>query len=139
MTAGTTATASLQLVEARNRLVRTIPDPSSQRCVRAYLLHGAYCGRIEPILSTCLRKRAAEVEVTMPATGAIGSEPGTHIHYQVDDESVVATTATSLEFHDLAPGSHTITVSLADAQHRPLGPQQTLTVTIPESASGQGM
>ena len=54
-----------------------------------------------------------------------------HLHYRVDDGPVIATTATKLSFHELTPGQHTITVMLAANNHKPLGPQQTLTVTIP--------
>lgn len=54
-----------------------------------------------------------------------------HIHYQVDDGPVIATTATKLSFHELKPGKHTIMVVLANNDHSPAGPQQTLEVTVP--------
>ena len=54
-----------------------------------------------------------------------------HLHYRVDDGPVIATTATKLSFHDLKPGAHTFTVILAANDHSPLGPQQTLNVTVP--------
>lgn len=54
-----------------------------------------------------------------------------HLHYQVDGGPVIATTATKLSFHGLTPGSHKIVVMLAGNDHNPLGPQQTLEITIP--------
>jgi hypothetical protein len=58
-----------------------------------------------------------------------------HLHYQVDDGPVIATTATKLSFHGLKPGAHKIVVTLAANDHSPLGPQQALEVTIPTAAS----
>jgi len=54
-----------------------------------------------------------------------------HLHYRVDDGPVIATTATKLSFHELKPGAHTFTVMLAANDHSPLGPSQTLNVTVP--------
>ena len=54
-----------------------------------------------------------------------------HLHYQVDDGPVIATTTMKLSFHGLTPGAHKIVVTLAGNDHNPLGPQQTLNVTIP--------
>ena len=54
-----------------------------------------------------------------------------HLHYQVDAGPVIATTTTKLSFHGLTPGAHKIVVMLAGNNHNPLGPQQTLEVTIP--------
>ena len=54
-----------------------------------------------------------------------------HLHYQVDDGPIIATPATKLSFHGLTSGQHKILVVLAGNDHNPLGPQQTLTVTIP--------
>lgn len=54
-----------------------------------------------------------------------------HLHYQVDNGPIIATTATKLSFHGLTPGPHKIVVMLAGNDHNPLGPQQTLEVTIP--------
>ena len=58
-----------------------------------------------------------------------------HLHYQVDDGPVIATTTTKLSFHGLKPGAHKIMVMLAANDHSPLGPQQALEVTIPSTAS----
>ena len=54
-----------------------------------------------------------------------------HLHYQVDGGPVIATTTTKLSFHGLTPGAHKIVVMLAANDHTPLGPEQTLDVTIP--------
>ena len=54
-----------------------------------------------------------------------------HLHYQVDNGPMIATPTTKLSFHGLTPGEHKILVVLAGNDHNPLGPQQTLTVTIP--------
>lgn len=92
--------------------------------------------------------RAATVEVTTsgvelvdPAIGGEKAMPGQgHLHYQVDNGPVIATPAAKLSFHELMPGTHTIVVVLAGNDHKPLGPQQRLTVTIPKgirTTSGQ--
>jgi hypothetical protein len=85
------------------------------------------------------KKKAATVEVTVkgcalidPAT--VGEKPKAgqgHLHYRVDDGPVIATTATKLSFHELTSGTHKIVVMLAANDHSPLGPQETLTVTVP--------
>lgn len=54
-----------------------------------------------------------------------------HLHYQVDDGPIIATTALKLSFHGLKPGTHGIMVQLAANDHSPLGPEQKLSVTIP--------
>jgi hypothetical protein len=54
-----------------------------------------------------------------------------HLHYQVDNGPVIATTTTKLSFHDLSLGSHKITVMLVGNDHQLLGPRETLTVNIP--------
>jgi hypothetical protein len=83
--------------------------------------------------------RAATVEVTV--SGVELTDPAmanekpvagqAHLHYQVDKGPVVATTAAKLSFHELTPGSHTIHVVLAGNDHKPLGPQQQLSVNVP--------
>jgi hypothetical protein len=54
-----------------------------------------------------------------------------HLHYRVDGGPVIATPATSLGFHELAPGAHRVEVSLVGNDHRPLGPVEVLDVTDP--------
>ena len=85
------------------------------------------------------KKQAATVEVVVkgvrivdPALSGEKAIKGQgHLHYQVDDGPVIATTAPKLSFHGLKSGSHTITVALAANDHTPLGPQEKLTVSIP--------
>ena len=85
------------------------------------------------------KQKAATVKVSV--TGVRLVDPGLvkekprkgqgHLHYRVDNGPVVATTAAKLSFHELSPGAHKIHVALAANDHTPLGPEQTLTVTIP--------
>src|SRR5688572_17800084 len=86
-------------------------------------------------------QRAATVEIT--TTGVELTDPAIsnekpvdgqgHLHYQVDKGPVIATPSAKLSFHELAPGAHTIMVVLAGNDHKPLGPQQTLKVTVPKA------
>jgi hypothetical protein len=55
-----------------------------------------------------------------------------HLHYQLDSGPIIATTAPKLSFHDLSAGEHKITVMLVGNDHKPLGPQEIITVTIPQ-------
>lgn len=66
-------------------------------------------------------------------TKSAAKQPGmtARLHYQIDDSPVIATPSTKLSFHELKPGDHKITVVLAGNDHRPLGPQDTLTVKVP--------
>jgi hypothetical protein len=85
------------------------------------------------------KKQAATVEVTVkgltlidPAkVNEVPAKNQGHLHYQVDDGPIIATTAPKLSFHGLKAGPHTITVALAANDHSPLGPQEKLTVTVP--------
>ena len=85
------------------------------------------------------RKQAATVKVTTRGVRIVdpalsGERPMRgqgHLHYQVDDGPVIATTAPKLSFHGLKSGTHTIVVALAANDHTPLGPEQKLTVVIP--------
>jgi hypothetical protein len=89
------------------------------------------------------RNQAATVKVTVqgvsivdPAASNEQPRPGqAHLHYQVDDGPVIATTAMKLSFHGLKPGPHHISVGLAANDHTPLGLPHTLVVTIPGGAS----
>jgi xanthosine utilization system XapX-like protein len=54
-----------------------------------------------------------------------------HLHYQLDNGPVIATTAPKLSFHGLSRGQHTLVVMLAGNNHEPLGPQEVLTFEIP--------
>lgn len=54
-----------------------------------------------------------------------------HLHYRLDGGPVIATTATKLSFHELNSGPHSFVVNLAGNDHSPLGPSQTVSVTVP--------
>ena len=90
--------------------------------------------------------RAATVEVTTsgvelvdPALSMEKAVPGQgHLHYQVDKGLVIATPSAKLSFHELTPGAHTIMVVLAGNDHKPLGPQQQLNVTVPPQTQKAG-
>src|SRR5262249_21242329 len=72
------------------------------------------------------------VDLVDPATVQEKPQSGQgHLHYQVDDGPVIATTATKLSFHALKPGTHNFKVLLAANNHQPLGPESTLSITVP--------
>jgi hypothetical protein len=85
-------------------------------------------------------KKEATVEVTttgvaMTDPASVGEKPAPgqgHLHYQVDQGPVIATPTTKLSFHGLTPGAHSIIVTLAGNDHKPLLPPQTLNITIPK-------
>jgi hypothetical protein len=86
------------------------------------------------------REKAATVEVHVngvklvdPALSKEQPRKGqAHLHYKLDDGPIIATTTTTkLSFHELKPGEHTIVVALAANDHKPLGPEQTVNVSIP--------
>ena len=54
-----------------------------------------------------------------------------HLHYRLDNGPIIATTATKLSFHELSSGPHSFMVNLAGNDHMPLGPSQTVNVTVP--------
>jgi len=84
-------------------------------------------------------KHAATVQVTV--TGVELVDPATtgekpvlgqgHLHYQVDAGVVVATPVSKLSFHELKPGDHMITITLAANDHTPLGSPQMVHVSVP--------
>ena len=72
------------------------------------------------------------VEMTDPAEAKEQPKDGQgHLHYRVDDGPVIATTVTKLSFHDLSQGKHVFQIVLAGNDHKPLGPETTLSVTVP--------
>jgi len=79
------------------------------------------------------------IELTDPAMSNEKPVPGQgHLHYQVDKGPIIATPVAKLSFHELVPGAHTILVVLAGTDHKPLGPQQQLTVPIPVQTQKAG-
>jgi hypothetical protein len=76
--------------------------------------------------------KVAGIKLTDPATVNEQPKKGQgHIHYQVDDGPVIATTTTKLSFHNLSSGEHKIVVKLAANDHSPLGPEETLKLKVP--------
>jgi hypothetical protein len=72
------------------------------------------------------------IQLIDPAAVKEQPQPGQgHLHYQVGDGPIIATTTTKLSFHELNAGEQRITVMLVGNNHHPLGPKETLTVTIP--------
>lgn len=89
--------------------------------------------------TTKAKSKGATVEVKVEGTHMVDPDttngkpaPGqNHLHYQLDNGPIIATTATKLSFHELTPGPHTIKVTLAENNHAPVGRENVLTVTIP--------
>ena len=59
-----------------------------------------------------------------------GSDMG-HLEYRLDSGPYILPMANRLVFEGLAPGKHTIEVSLADGSFRPMGAKTELEVVIP--------
>ena len=82
---------------------------------------------------------SASVQVTVAGINLVdpdevGSKPRPgegHLHYQLDNGPIIATTATKLSFHNLESGDHKIVVTLAGNDHKPISRDNTLTVKIP--------
>lgn len=75
--------------------------------------------------------RADGMTIIDPADAREKSVPGQgHLHYKVDNGPVIATTATKLSFHELTPGRHTIEVTPAGNDHKPVGPVQRVELLI---------
>ncbi|HWC76090.1 MAG TPA: DUF6130 family protein, partial [Blastocatellia bacterium] len=82
--------------------------------------------------SATVQVEVSGVKMIDPALSNKRVTPGEgHLHYQVDNGPVIATTTMKLSFHGLTPGAHKIVVMLANNDHSPAGPQQTLEVTVP--------
>ena len=85
------------------------------------------------------KSKTATVEVKIEASHLVDPDttdgkphPGQrHLHYQLDNGPIIATTATKLSFHNLSPGQHTIKVSMAENDHTVVGRENVLTVSIP--------
>jgi hypothetical protein len=85
------------------------------------------------------KKQTATVQVTVggirlvdPDSVQARAKAGEgHLHYQVDNGPVIATTATKLSFHNLGEGQHSLVVTLVGNDHNPLGSQETIAVVIP--------
>ena len=134
----TTSQYSVAIAGAALAIMMTAPRPTAQTPGAA----------TRPVMTAKLidadkkaADKAATVEVTTsgvelvdPAMSKEKAVPGQgHLHYQLDKGPVVATPAAKLSYHELTPGPHTILVVLAGNDHKPLGPQQQLTVTVPSA------
>lgn len=92
---------------------------------------------VDPERKASQRSATVEVEVAGikmidPAAAKEQPKKGQgHLHYQVDDGPVIATTAVKLSFHGLTTGKHVVKVMLAGNDHAMLGPSQTFEVTVP--------
>jgi hypothetical protein len=67
-------------------------------------------------------------------TPQVVEQPGIQVgvlRYQVDRCPPVVTTATRLQFHQLTPGDHTITVAVTGADDRQITPSAQLKLTVP--------
>ena len=78
------------------------------------------------------------VQLIDPAlTGEKNKDGQGHLHYRVDRQPVIATPATMISLHELGPGPHTIEVMLANNDHTPMGPEQTLRVNGSATAAAR--
>ena len=120
-------------------------EKKAQGAARPHQGHHPGSAKIEAVLvnpekqgpqgAATVRVGVSGVRIVDPA--AAGEKPHAgqaHVHYRVDGGPVIATTATKLSFHELAPGEHKIEVTLAGNDHQPLGPAETIEVKIPEGA-----
>jgi hypothetical protein len=136
----TTSKCSIAVMTAALTLVMAAPATNAQ----------APGAATKPVMTAKLvdaEKKAAEKAATVEVTTsgielvdpALSNEKAVlgqgHLHYQLDKGPVVATPAAKLSYHELTPGTHTILVVLAANDHKPLGPQQQLTVTVPNPAT----
>lgn len=101
--------------------------------IEEYAAHGAAAVEVQVV----------GLKLTDPATVGEKPAPGQgHIHYQIDDGPIIATTATDLIFHQLKPGPHKLKVMLAANDHSPLGPSQELSIPgdakAPEGKNASG-
>ena len=118
-------------------------DPAKAHGVKAGHAASLSASLVDPEAKA--RQQAATVKVDV--TGVKLTDPAlsnekpvagqAHLHYQVDDGPVIATTAPKLSFHGLKPGAHRVKVVLAANDHSPLGPEKTLDVTIPATAAAK--
>lgn len=76
--------------------------------------------------------KAGNVKIVDPAQSGEKPKAGEgHFHYQLDGGPVVATTAPKLSWHELSPGAHIITVTLAGNDHAPISAPVKLSVRVP--------
>jgi hypothetical protein len=71
------------------------------------------------------------VTLTDPIAYRDGGSGMGHLQYRVDNGPYILPMANHLAFEGLAPGKHTIEVSVADGAFRPMGAQVALELVIP--------
>jgi len=84
------------------------------------------------------KEHAAAVEVETENIGSVDPDVQPYaesgeglLEYQVDQGPVLGTSARRVDFRDLTPGKHTITVALASTDYKDLGAKAELEVDIP--------
>ena len=83
------------------------------------------------MMAATVQATVTGLDIVDPATANEVAKAGQgHLHYQVDDGPIIATTVLKLSFHALKAGKHTFKVSLAGNDHKPLGVEQTVSVDI---------
>lgn len=61
-----------------------------------------------------------------------------HVFFDGDDSSYEVVTSDTFEIADLAPGDHSLTASLRNADHSPAGVDVTIDVTVAGGGGGSG-
>ena len=69
------------------------------------------------------------VDPALPNPAARGQQG--HLHYRLDNGSVLCTASTTMVYRDLSPGPHEILVALVNNEHKPLGPEQIVKANQP--------
>ncbi|MEW6324691.1 MAG: DUF6130 family protein [Nitrospirota bacterium] len=67
--------------------------------------------------------------VTIEWMVEMGGTPG-HVHVKIDDGRPMVAHANSKKLTGLKPGKHTVTVWVVDADHQPIGLEESVTFTI---------
>jgi hypothetical protein len=76
------------------------------------------------------------VALVDPLEAGFEPQPGRgHLEYRIDGGVAVATTATTLSFHDLPPGTHRVSIRAARSDRSALGSARELLVSIPSAAN----
>lgn len=107
-----------------------------------FIAHAAYTPTLKATLVDAAKKaeaKTATVQATVSGIKLIDPDKTHgqakkgqgHLHYQLDNGPIIATTTTKLSFHGLSSGQHTLVVMLAGNNHEPLGPKEALTFQIP--------
>lgn len=124
-------TALLTVMTAAPRVIAQVPGSATKPSITAKLIDADKKAAAQ---AATVEVTTVGVELVDPALSMEKPVSGQgHLHYQLDKGPVIATPSAKLSFHELTPGAHTIVVMLAGNDHKPLGPQATLNVTIPKA------